>query len=271
MIKVAIAGIAGRMGRMLAAAIERAEGIELVGGIESPDSAAVGQTVGQALSTGGSARPIESELARLPNFDLLIDFTVPDATLAHLAYCQRQNLRAVVGTTGFTDLQQEKIKQISKTIGVVHAHNYSVGLTILLDLVERASARVGIAADTEIVEWHHNQKIDAPSGTAFALLDAVKSGREQAGLSAGEVMHGREGHTGQRTKNEIGMHALRGGDVVGEHHVLFALAGERIELTHRASDRANFAEGAVLAARWLMSHKTLGLFDMRDVLDIKAH
>jgi len=268
-IKVAIAGIVGRMGRMLATECQAAEDFEVVGGVEYAESPYLNQSLEQSLGLIGHQGWVREKLSELPSFDLLIDFTTPAATLSHLDYCRQNKVAAVIGTTGFSELEQQLIREAASEIAIVHAHNYSVGLTILLDLVQQASAHLGPEVDTEIVEWHHNQKVDAPSGTAYALLDAVQSGWRQNNGTTPSLVHGREGVMGSRPRAEVGLHALRGGDVVGEHHVLFAASGERIELTHRASSRVNFAQGAMRAGRWLLLRQDRGLFDMRDVLDLK--
>ena len=264
-IKVAIAGIAGRMGRTLAEQVQRVDDLELIGGVERAGSPWLGQSLATGLSLSGATGSITQDLAALPAFDVLLDFTTTQSTLVHLETCLTRRAAMVIGTTGFMPNETMKIKQASKQITIVHAHNYSVGLTLLLDLVQQTSAKVGAEADVEILEWHHNQKVDAPSGTAYALLDAVKAGRQDA---VGPSVHGREGLVGARPKGEIGLHAVRGGDIIGEHQVLFAMNGERIELTHRAASRANFAEGALRAARWGFASGAPGLFDMRDVLGL---
>ena len=263
--KIAIAGIAGRMGQTLANMVQQADDLELVGGVEHSDSPWLGQTIGTALSLPGASGQVVETLDALPVFDVLLDFTTTRSSLAHLKTCIARDAAMVIGTTGFTSPETAQIQQAAGQIAIVHAHNYSVGLTVLLDLVQQTSEKLGPEVDVEILEWHHNQKVDAPSGTAYALLGAVTAGRrnEQAA-----IVHGREGQVGERIKGEIGLHAIRGGDIVGEHQVLFAMNGERIELTHRAANRANFADGALRAARWVVAHDGPGIFDMRDVLDL---
>ncbi len=266
-IKVAIAGIAGRMGRALAEMVHAAQDLELVGGLERVGSPWLGQSIEAGLSLPTAPGAIIADLTALPAFDVLLDFTTTQSTLAHLPICLERRAAMVIGTTGFTADETMKIKQASEQITIVHAQNYSVGLTLLLDLVQQASSKVGVEADVEILEWHHNQKVDAPSGTAYALLEAVKAGRQN---NDGSSVHGREGLVGARPAGEIGLHAVRGGDIIGEHQVLFAMNGERIELTHRAASRANFAEGALRAARWGVAGAAAGLFDMRDVLGLDS-
>jgi 4-hydroxy-tetrahydrodipicolinate reductase len=263
--KVAIAGIAGRMGRTLAEMVHAAGDLELVGGLERTGSPWLGQSIEAGLSLPSATGAIIDDIAALPEFDVLLDFTTTQSTLAHLATCLTRGTAMVIGTTGFTADEMMKIEQASTHITIVHAQNYSVGLTLLLDLVQQTSSKVGAEADVEILEWHHNQKVDAPSGTAYALLQAVKAGRQNA---RGSIVHGREGLVGARPSGEIGLHAIRGGDIIGEHQVLFAMNGERIELTHRAASRSNFAEGALRAARWGIAGGAAGLFDMRDVLGL---
>ena len=265
LIKVAIAGIAGRMGRTLAEMVHAADDLELVGGLERAGSPFLGQSIEAGLSLPSAKSKIVDDIADLPAFEVLLDFTTTQSTLAHLATCLTRGAAMVIGTTGFTADEAVKIQQASTQITIVHAQNYSVGLTLLLDLVQQTSSKVGAETDVEILEWHHNQKVDAPSGTAFALLEAVKAGRQNA---HGSSVHGREGLVGARPAGEIGLHAVRGGDIIGEHQVLFAMNGERIELTHRAASRSNFAECALRAARWGIASGLTGLFDMRDVLGL---
>jgi 4-hydroxy-tetrahydrodipicolinate reductase len=265
LIKVAISGIAGRMGRTLAEMVHAADDLDLVGGLERAGSAWVGQSIETGLSLPSAKGVISADIATLPAFDVLLDFTTTQSTLANLETCLNRGTMMVIGTTGFNVAETMKIEQASTQITIVHAQNYSIGLTLLLDLVQQTSSKVGPEADVEILEWHHNQKVDAPSGTAYALLEAVKAGRQDA---SGPSVHGREGLVGARPAGEIGLHAIRGGDIIGEHQVLFAMNGERIELTHRAASRSNFAEGALKAARWGIAGGAAGLFDMRDVLGL---
>jgi 4-hydroxy-tetrahydrodipicolinate reductase len=264
-IKVAIAGIAGRMGRTLAEMVHGADDLELVGGLERAGSPWLGQSIDAVLGLPAAKGDVLGDIAALPAFDVLLDFTTTQSTLAHLTACLTRGAAMVIGTTGFTVDEATKIEQASNQITIVHAQNYSIGLTLLLDLVQQTSSKVGSEADVEILEWHHNQKVDAPSGTAYALLEAVKAGRQHAIVPS---VHGREGLVGARPAGEIGLHAVRGGDIIGEHQVLFAMNGERIELTHRAASRSNFAEGAVRAARWAIASGSAGLFDMRDVMGL---
>ncbi len=264
-VRIAIAGVGGKMGRTLIEQIALSEGVTLVGGIEQRASSLIGRQLSELGESSKVSGPISDRVEGIPEFDVLIDFSVPEASLEHLSECARINKSIVVGTTGFSKDQLLGVQSASQKIAVVHAHNYSVGLTLLLDLVERASTSLGDEADVEILEMHHNQKVDAPSGTAYALLESVKAGQAQP-----QVVHGRQGLVGQRQQGEVGLHAVRGGDVVGEHHVIFAMAGERIELTHRAHSRLNFAEGALRACKWVYQQPSPGLFDMRDVLGMRS-
>ncbi len=263
-VRIAIAGVGGKMGKTLIEQIALSEGLMLVGGIEQSASHLNGRKLSELKDSSKISGPIAGSVAGLPEFYVLIDFSIPAATLERITECVAIDKPMVIGTTGLSADQALRVKSASQKIPIVHAHNYSVGLTLLLDLVERASMSLGDGADVEIIEMHHNQKIDAPSGTAYALLDSVKAGKEQP-----HVMHGRQGQVGQRKKGEVGLHAVRGGDVVGEHQVIFAMSGERIELTHRAHSRANFAEGALRACRWVHQLPSPGLFDMRDVLGMR--
>ena len=263
-VRIAIAGVGGKMCRTLIEQIAVSEGLALVGGIEQRGSFLIGRKLSELSQSSKVSGAISDSIEGLPEFDVLIDFSTPDASLERLSECVEINKSVVVGTTGFGEDQMLRVQSAAQKIAVVHAHNYSVGLTLLLDLVERASTSFGGEADVEIIEMHHNQKVDAPSGTAYALLESVKAGQAQP-----QVVHGRQGLVGQRQEGEIGLHAVRGGDVVGEHHVIFAMAGERIELTHRAHSRLNFAEGALRACRWVCQQSSPGLFDMRDVLGMR--
>ena len=202
----------------------------------------------------------------LKGADVLIDFTRPEASLQYLEACQKAGVKHVIGTTGFTVEQKAKIESTSKNIAIVFAPNMSVGVTMLINLVEQAAKALGAGYDIEVVEMHHKHKVDAPSGTALRLGEAAAKG---IGKDLSEcAVYAREGVTGERVAGTIGFATMRGGDVVGDHSVVFAGTGERVEITHKASSRATFAQGALRAAKFL-SNKNKGLFDMRDVLGLK--
>ncbi len=268
MVRVIISGIMGRMGRTIARLAFEDSDIEIVAGIESPDCAHYHNTVGEVIGAEISA-PITSDLSEVIEFgDVIIDFANnTEAVLGHLrlAAADKNKKAMVIGTTGFNDEQINEIKELSRDIPVVLAPNMSIGVNLLFKLVQEAAKVLkGKGFDIEVVEMHHRYKKDAPSGTAVKLVDILKN---ETGIN--RVIYGREGHyEGGRPSDEIAVFALRGGDVVGEHTVIFAGIGERIELTHKASSRDIFAKGAVEAAKWIKD-KEPGLYDMLDVLGIK--
>jgi len=250
--RIALAGAAGRMGRHIAGLAAERDDLELVAAWEAPGSAAVGETV-HGVEIGADPE------AAMAAADVYIDFTRPAPTLAHLAVARKVGTAAVIGTTGLDESQVAELRAAAADVGVVFSPNMSVGVRLLLRLVAEAS-RVLDDYDSEIVELHHRWKEDAPSGTAKALLQQVLGTRGR-----GRAVHGREGFTGVRSNDEVGVHALRAGAVVGDHTVLFAGGGERIELTHRALSRDTFAAGALRAAAWVKAQPA-GLYSMDDVL-----
>lgn len=258
--KIGIVGCGGRMGQMLVKAVEAAQGAVLAGGTERPGSSLVGGT------TGTTGAPVHDNAAALfAAADAVIDFTAPAATVAHAALAAETGTVLVVGTTGLSKEDEAVLVEAAKKVAVVYAPNFSVGVNLLMALTERAAAILGDDYDIEIVEMHHRRKVDAPSGTALGLGRAAAKGRavelEQVWCKS------RDGHTGARPKGEIGFATLRGGDVIGDHTVMFAAEEERVELTHKASTRAVFAKGAVRAALWAQGQKP-GLYSMRDVLGL---
>jgi 4-hydroxy-tetrahydrodipicolinate reductase len=266
-LRIAIAGASGRMGQALVEAVVAAPDLVLAAALDVPQSAALGRDAAERFG-GASGVAVQADVdAAVGQADVLIDFTRPEGTMAHLEACARAGVAAVVGTTGLTDAQKARMHALAARVPIVFAANMSVGVNVLLELVELAARRLGPAFDIEILEMHHRHKVDAPSGTALALGEAAATG---AGVTLREAaVLSREGHTGERRGHSIGFAALRGGDVVGEHSVIFAGAGERIELTHRATSRQNFAAGALRAARFAGVRRqegTHGLFDMRAVL-----
>jgi 4-hydroxy-tetrahydrodipicolinate reductase len=264
-LRIAVAGASGRMGRMLIEAVTAADDCELTGALDVPGSAALGQDAGAFLGhTSGVA--ITSDLdAALANTEVLIDFTRPEGTLAHLAACRRRGVKVVVGTTGFSDPQKAEIAEHAKHIAIMMAPNMSVGVNVVLRLLDTAARALANGYDIEIIEAHHRHKVDAPSGTALAMGEVVAAalGRDLKQCA----IYGREGVTGERDPSTIGFATVRGGDIVGDHTVLFAGTGERIEITHRSSSRVTYAQGSLRAARFVATQPR-GLFGMNDVLGI---
>jgi 4-hydroxy-tetrahydrodipicolinate reductase len=269
-VRVGIAGAGGRMGQALIEATLDAGDLTLAAAIDVPQGADIGADAGERCGRSTGVRIVPDVGAAVGVCDVLIDFTRPAGTLAHLAACADAGVGAVVGTTGFDEAGKAEIARRARKIPIVFAPNMSVGVNVLTDLVRRAAQLLGPAFDIEIVEMHHRLKVDAPSGTALALGEAAAGG---AGVALRDhALYAREGVTGERKAGTIGFATLRGGDVVGEHTVLFAGAGERLELTHRATSRRNFAVGALRAARFvaaLRNRGERGLFGMADVLGIR--
>ena len=266
MARIAIAGVAGRMGRMLVELANADPGVILVAGFEAPGSPFLGQDAGLLAGVGALGVLVQSDGAlRATDFDVLIDFTTVDATLRHLADCEAAGRRIVIGTTGFGE-QRARIDAAARNIGVVFAPNMSVGVNLCFKLLELAAKVLGDEVDVEIVEAHHRHKVDAPSGTAVRMGEIVA---DALGRNLKEcAVYGREGITGARERETIGFATVRGGEIVGDHTVMFIGAGERVEITHKAQSRATFAGGAVRAARWL-AERPAGLYDMQDVLGLR--
>jgi 4-hydroxy-tetrahydrodipicolinate reductase len=266
MTRIAIVGAAGRMGRTLIQALDAADGAELTVATERPDSSLLGADAGELAGVGKNGVAITDSLADATDrFDVVIDFTGPQATMAHLDICLDAGKKMVIGTTGLDDEQKHTLSDASDKIAIVFAPNMSVGVNLCLKLLQTAARVMGEESDIEIVEAHHRHKIDAPSGTALRMGEVVA---DTLGRDLKEVaVYGREGQTGARDSKTIGFETIRAGDVVGEHTVWFAMDGERVEITHKASSRLTFANGAVRAAGWL-SDKSSGLYDMQDVLDL---
>ncbi len=257
------------MGQALIEAVLADAGLVLAAAFDVPGSPLLGRDAGERFGRTTGVRVEADADAAAQSADVLIDFTRPEGTLAHLDACAVHGTGAVVGTTGLSATQQERIAAVAKRIPIVFAPNMSVGVNVLLALVETAAKRLGPAYDIEIVEMHHKHKVDAPSGTAIALGEAAARGADRA--LADCAVYAREGVTGERKSGAIGFAALRGGDVVGEHTVIFAGAGERIELAHKAASRQNFAGGALRAAHFVAARRSAGLTglaDMRDVLGL---
>ena len=244
-LRVAVAGASGRMGRMLIEAVEASGDCSLAGTLD----------VGRDIAAG------------LADAQVLIDFTRPEGTMAHVAACRERGIRMVIGTTGLSDAQKSDIKAASRQIALMLSPNMSVGVNVVLRLLDTAARALAQGYDIEIVEAHHRHKVDAPSGTALKMGEVVAAalGRDLKQCA----VYGREGITGERDAQAIGFTAIRGGDIVGDHTVMFCGTGERIEITHKSASRATYAQGALRAARFLMD-KPNGLFDMNDVLGLKA-
>ena len=265
MLNVAIAGSSGRMGRMLLEAVLADPQARLSGALDVPGSPALGQDATAALGQASGVTVTTDLRQGLAGAEVLIDFTRPEGTLAHLAACRELGVRAVIGTTGFTPQGKADIAAFAQHMAIVFAPNMSVGVNVMLKLLESAAASLGEEYDAEVYEAHHRHKVDAPSGTALALGEAVARGR---GVDLAERgVFTRHGHTGERRRGDIGFATVRGGDIIGEHTVLFAGNGERIEITHRMSSRSNYAEGSLRAAHFLVG-RTPGLYGMADVLGL---
>ncbi|MEQ1488442.1 MAG: 4-hydroxy-tetrahydrodipicolinate reductase [Methylotenera sp.] len=266
MIKIVIAGVTGRMGHALLEGVFADGDLQLHGALDRPDSTQIGRDAGEQFGQNSGVKITSDMAAALQGAQVLVDFTRPEATMQYLEICQKANVSMVIGTTGFSAEQKLAIEAASKNIAIVFAPNMSVGVTLLINLVEQAAKVLNEGYDIEVVEMHHRYKVDAPSGTALRLGEAAAKGIGQS--LADCAIYAREGVTGEREAGKIGFATLRGGDVVGDHTVVFAGIGERVEITHKASSRATFALGALRAAKFL-SDKKSGIFDMRDVLNLK--
>ena len=265
MLNIAIAGSGGRMGRMLIEAVMASSDLRLSGALDVADSPVLGQDAASALGRTSGITITADLRTGLAGADVLIDFTRPEGTLAHLAVCREFGVRAVIGTTGFTPAQKAALGAFAQHLAIVFAPNMSVGVNVMLRLLESAARALGDDYDVEVVEAHHRHKVDAPSGTALAMGEAVARGR---GITlAAHGVFTRHGHTGERARGDIGFATVRGGDIVGEHTVMFAGTGERIEISHKSSSRDSYAQGSLRAARFLAGQAP-GLFDMNDVLGL---
>jgi len=267
MIRVAVTGAGGRMGRALVEAICVSENLQLTVATEMPESNLLGADAGSLAGVGELGVRICDFLgAFAEDFDVVIDFTSPDATIAHLAVCEAHHKKMVIGTTGFNDEQKELLTSAGDVIALMVAPNMSIGVNLCLKLLQQAAVVMGDDVDIEIIEGHHRHKVDAPSGTALRMGEVVA---EALGRDLDEcAIYGRQGITEERDRKTIGFSTIRAGDIVGEHTVMFADIGERVEITHKASSRMTFAKGAARAANWIMQHNT-GVYDMQDVLNLK--
>ena len=268
MTRVAVIGAAGRMGKTLIEALTQAEATVLAAAIERPDSSLLGADAGELAGVGKLGVAVSGDLQSVTDdFDVLIDFTHPTTTLVNLAICRAAGKAMVIGTTGFSEAEKGELAAAAQDISIVFAPNFSVGVNLCLKLLDMAARVMGEDADIEIIEAHHRHKVDAPSGTALRMGEVVADalGRDLSKVA----VYGREGQTGARERDTIGFATVRAGDVVGDHTVLFATEGERVEITHKASSRMTFAKGAVRSCVWLQG-KPAGLYDMQDVLGLKA-
>lgn len=263
--QLAIAGSSGRMGRTLLEAVFQAPDQKLHAALEVRESPFLGKDAGELIGSPCGIKITDRVEQALPGAHVLIDFTRPEGTLAHVDLCRRLGVKAVIGTTGLSPEQKARIAEAARDIAIVFAPNMSVGVTLLLKLLETAARVLEDGYDIEIIEAHHRHKVDAPSGTALRMGEVIA---QTLGRNLAEcAVYGREGVTGERKASTIGFATVRGGDIVGDHTALFAGVGERIEITHKASSRATFALGALRAARFLAT-KEHGLYDMRDVLGL---
>ncbi len=268
MIRAVVCGAAGRMGGRITAMMRESDDFTLVGAVERSGNERIGHDAGEVAGIGKIGVPLVGDLGTvMSQGQVIIDFTTPHATMTHVALAVQAQVPVVVGTTGLTAADLERIKALSSTVPCVVSPNMSVGVNVLLKALAEVAATLGDAYDVEIVETHHRFKQDAPSGTALKMAQVIAQtlGREldTAGI------YGRSGVTGARSTEEIAIHALRAGDVIGDHTVIFGGMGERIEMTHRAHSRDNFARGALRAARWIIGRPP-GMYDMQDVLGLRA-
>ncbi|WP_201606247.1 4-hydroxy-tetrahydrodipicolinate reductase [Psychrobacter immobilis] len=265
-INVGVIGAGGRMGRMLIEAVQNNPQTALKAAIERQGSSLVGADAGEVAAIGHLNVQIVDDLAAVINdIDVLIDFSLPDATEKNMQVCAEHNVAMVIGTTGFNEHQEQVLAKASEKITIVYAGNYSTGVNLSLKLLGMAAKAFGNDADVEIIEAHHKYKIDAPSGTAYMMAEAVAEARGQNLKDV--AIYGREGQTGERESGTIGIHAVRGGEIVGDHTVMFIADGEVVEITHRARARMTFAAGAVRAATWVVEQE-VGQYNMQDVLGL---
>ncbi len=267
MVRIAVAGAAGRMGRNVIAACQQAGNVRCTAALERSDNPLLGTDAGELASVGRLGVAVVADVANvMDTFDVLVDFTRPEATLVQLELCRAAGKRMVIGTTGFTPAQKDEISKAAQHIAIVLAPNMSVGVNLCFKLLELASRVLGEDMDVDILEAHHRHKVDAPSGTALRMGEIIAQAR---GWNLAEcAVYDRHSVTGERGRKTIGFASVRAGDIVGEHTVLFAEVGERLEITHKASSRMTFAKGAVRAAAWVME-RDAGWFDMQDVLGLR--
>lgn len=267
MTRVAVCGAAGRMGRTILEVCRDDGDVTVTAAIEHSASPALGRDAGEIAGIGNLGIEIVSDAAAvMDGFDVLVDFTLAQAVVENVKKCRSAGRKMVIGTTGMDDAQKAVIREAAEDIAIVFAPNMSIGVNLCFKLVELAAKAIGGSTDIEIIEAHHNQKKDAPSGTAVRMGEIIA---DTLGRNLAEhAVYGRQGHTGVRDPKTIGFETIRAGDIVGDHTVMFAGAGERVEIVHRATSRKTFAGGAVLAAKWLKNREK-GLFDMQDVLGLR--
>jgi len=268
MVRIALVGVSGRMGLCLVKAAALADQAELTAAISRSESLAVGKDAGELAGISTLGLPVRTDLEAVSGqFDVLIDFTHPETSMQYIEVCRQAGKKVVIGTTGYSEAQKAAIAEAAKDIPIVLAPNFSVGVNLSLKLLEMAAKVMGDYTDIEVIEAHHRHKVDAPSGTALRMGEVVANtlGRDLKECA----IYGREGQTGARDRKTIGFSTIRAGDIVGEHTVMFADEGERVEITHKATSRMTFANGAVRAAIWL-EDKQPGLYDMQDVLGLKG-
>lgn len=267
MIRIAVVGATGRMGLCLIKAAALADKAELSVAVSRPESIAIGTDAGELAGISAVGVKVVDDLASVvEQFDVLIDFTRPDVSMEYIDICRKAGKKIVIGTTGYSDAQKARIAEAARDVSIVLAPNMSVGVNLSLKLLEMTARVMGDYTDIEVIEAHHRHKVDAPSGTALRMGEVVAGalGRDLKDCA----IYGREGNTGERDRKTIGFSTIRAGDIVGEHTVMFADEGERVEITHKATSRMTFANGAVRAAVWLTDKQT-GLYDMQDVLGLK--
>ncbi len=267
MLRVAVTGAVGRMGKTLIEAIQASQNMVLTAAIDRPDSSLVGADAGEVVGLNKLGIEIVGDLSKvLECFDVLIDFTHPTVTLKNMEVCSKAGKAMVIGTTGFSSAEKAQLEAAAELIPLVYAANYSIGVNLSLKLVQMAAKVLGNDVDIEIMEAHHRDKVDAPSGTALRMGEIVA---ETLGRDFDKVaVYGRQGQTGARNRETIGFATVRAGDIVGEHTVMFAADGERVEISHKASSRMTFAKGAIRSARWVVG-KPAGLYDMQHVLGLE--
>lgn len=267
MIRIAVTGAGGRMGRTLIEAVAKHADLELTAAVEQAGSSLLGVDAGEMAGLGRNGVVVTADLsAVVDKFDVLIDFTVPAATVGNAAVCAQHGKKIVIGTTGFDPVQKANVLAAAEQTALCMASNFSTGVNLCFKLLDMAARVLGDEVDIEICEAHHRHKVDAPSGTALSMGQVVADalGRDLASVA----VYGRQGQTGARRDDTIGFATIRAGDIVGDHTVIFAADGERVEISHKASSRMSFARGAVRAAAWVAG-KPSGLFDMQDVLSLK--
>ena len=265
-LRIAVAGASGRMGQMLIEAVLGAADCELVGAIDIEGSPLLGQDAGRLLGRNTGVLVTQDAKQALEKTQYLIDFTRPSGTLRHLELCAQHGVKAVIGTTGLSQEEKARVEHFATRVAVVFSPNMSVGVNVTLKLLEKAAKALADDFDIEVIEAHHRHKVDAPSGTALKMGEVMVQALGKDLKSC--AVFAREGHTGEREPGTIGFSTIRGGDIVGDHTVLFAGTGERVEITHKSSSRSTYAQGSLRAIRFL-AHQNVGLFDMFDVLGLK--